>query len=153
MANTDNVKEETQNVVSDTQETNQATVTEENKSEQVVENTTEQNDTPVVAEEVNTEPIINETVTPEVNNETTGEITADVQPEIVAEVPPQEPELTADEKIIADWLKNGKTEATTNDLINAGFEPENIDHYSFLIGRYKLSRMLLVSPYKIEKVG
>ena len=59
-------------------------------------------------------------------------------------------ELTEDEKIIDGWLKSGKTEVSTNDLIQAGFDAEIIEPYEYRIGRFLLKRMLLVSPYKIE---
>jgi hypothetical protein len=60
--------------------------------------------------------------------------------------------LTADEQIISDWLKNGKVEVTTNELKGAGFEVDAMDPHVVEIGRFKLSRLLLVSPYKIEKI-
>ena len=60
--------------------------------------------------------------------------------------------LDADEKIINRILGSGKIEATTNELITAGFDPGRMSQYSFVVGRFKLTRLLLVSPYKIEKI-
>jgi len=60
--------------------------------------------------------------------------------------------LDADEKIINRILGSGKIEATTNELITAGFDPGRMSQYSFIVGRFKLTRLLLVSPYKIEKI-
>jgi hypothetical protein len=56
-----------------------------------------------------------------------------------------------DEKILSDMFDSGKTEVTTNDLIVAGFDTSRMASYTFQVGSFKLSRLLLVSPYKIEK--
>ena len=58
-----------------------------------------------------------------------------------------------DEKILNDFYESGKTEVTSNDLINAGFDSLRISEYAFEIGSFKLTRLLLVSPYKIEKTN
>lgn len=60
--------------------------------------------------------------------------------------------LDADEKIINKILESGKIEATTNELITAGFDTSRMSQYSFVVGIFKLTRLLLVSPYKIEKI-
>ncbi len=80
----------------------------------------------------------------------TNETLAAYQPS-VENIPRVEPELSPDEKIIDGWLKNGKTEVSMNELIQAGFEAEELDPHTNIIGIFKLSRILLVSPYKIEK--
>jgi len=56
-----------------------------------------------------------------------------------------------DEKILSDMYDSGKTEVTTNNLIVAGFDTSRMASYTFQIGSFRLSRLLLVSPYKIEK--
>ena len=56
-----------------------------------------------------------------------------------------------DEKILSDMFDSGKIEVTTNDLIVAGFDTSRMASYTFQVGSFKLSRLLLVSPYKIEK--
>ena len=63
------------------------------------------------------------------------------------------PELTPEEKIIDTWLQNGKTEVSMNELIEAGFDAEELDPQSNTIGCFKLSRILLVSPFRIEKIN
>jgi hypothetical protein len=60
-------------------------------------------------------------------------------------------EFDPDEKIISDIFDSGKTEVTTSDLVNAGFSVNRISQYSFNIGQFNLSRLLLVEPYKIDK--
>lgn len=61
-------------------------------------------------------------------------------------------EMDADEKILNDIFESGKTEVTTSDLITAGFDTSRMSQYSFEVGKFKLTRLLLVSPYKIEKI-
>lgn len=78
--------------------------------------------------------------------------TLETKEEPAPEVPQVvEPVLTPDERIIDGWLKNGKTEVSMNELIQAGFDAEELDPHTNIIGIFKLSRILLVSPYKIEK--
>ena len=67
-----------------------------------------------------------------------------VEEEVVTQFDP-------DEKILSDMLESGKAEVTTNELIQAGFDSSRMASYSFQVGGFKLSRLLLVSPYKIEK--
>lgn len=69
---------------------------------------------------------------------------------IVAEVPVEE-EFTPMEKVLADWLANGKTEVSTNELVQAGFDVENNSEYTYVVGRFTLNRLLLVSPFKIQR--
>jgi hypothetical protein len=57
-----------------------------------------------------------------------------------------------DEKILSDMLESGKTEVTTNELITAGFDTSRMASYSFQIRSFKLSRLLLISPFSIEKM-
>ena len=102
--------------------------------------------------------------TPEVKTqEEVVEVEQAPTPEVVAEEPDltslvakslvvSEEGLDADEKIINRILGSGKIEATTNELITAGFDPGRMSQYSFIVGRFKLTRLLLVSPYKIEKI-
>lgn len=56
-----------------------------------------------------------------------------------------------DEKILSDFYNSGKTEVTSQELISAGFDTKRMASYSFSIGQFKLSRLLLVAPYTIEK--
>lgn len=60
-------------------------------------------------------------------------------------------EFDPDEKIISDMYDSGKTEVTSSELIKAGFDTNRMASYSFNIGQFKLSRLMLVSPYTIEK--
>lgn len=62
-----------------------------------------------------------------------------------------ETQFDPDEKIISDMFDAGKTEVTSSELIAAGFDTKRMASYSFSIGQFKLSRLLLVSPYTIEK--
>jgi hypothetical protein len=85
-------------------------------------------------------------ITPNENEglDVTGENTVVVQ-EVEAVYDP-------DEKILQDMYDSGKTQITTNDLIVAGFNTSRITgSYTFNIGRFKLSRLLLLSPYTLEK--
>jgi len=58
-----------------------------------------------------------------------------------------------DEKILEEIYNSGKREVLTNDLIVAGFDSSRMASYTFSVGKYKLSRLLLVAPYKIEKTN
>lgn len=62
-----------------------------------------------------------------------------------------QPKIDPDEYILSDMFANGKTEVTTGELISAGFDTSRMAQYSFEVGNYRLSRLLLASPYKIEK--
>jgi hypothetical protein len=57
-----------------------------------------------------------------------------------------------DERILQEMYDSGKTQITTNDLIVAGFNTSRMTgSYTFNIGRFKMSRLLLLSPYTLEK--
>lgn len=87
----------------------------------------------------------NEEITPNENQlDVTGENTVVVQ-EVTTVYDP-------DEKILQEMYDSGKREVTTNDLILADFNTQRTSSYSFTIGKYKLSRLLLISPYKLEKL-
>lgn len=58
-----------------------------------------------------------------------------------------------DEKILEAIYESGKRDVLTNDLITAGFDSSRMASYTFSVGKYKLSRLLLVAPYKIEKIN
>ena len=58
-----------------------------------------------------------------------------------------------DEKILQGFYESGKTELTSNDLIVAGLTLSRTKPYSFHIGQYRLSRLLLISPYTLEKTN
>lgn len=58
-----------------------------------------------------------------------------------------------DEKILQNFYESGKTQITSNDLIVAGFTLTRTASYSFSIGQYRLSRLLLISPYTLEKTN
>ena len=58
-----------------------------------------------------------------------------------------------DEKILQEFYNAGKTDITSNDLIVAGFTLSRTRSYSFSVGQYRLSRLLLISPYKLEKTN
>lgn len=58
-----------------------------------------------------------------------------------------------DEKILQDFYEAGKLEITSNDLIVAGFTLSRTKSYSFSVGQYRLSRLLLIAPYKLEKIN
>lgn len=87
------------------------------------------------------------------------EIVPESQPENLTEVldsteeltAPPPPPLSPDEQILDAWLNNGKTEVSMNELIQAGFDGEGLDTHTNIIGRFKLSRLLLVSPFKLER--
>lgn len=86
------------------------------------------------------------------NAETTEELTEPLEAkEEPVEEQPQELPLSPDEQIIDEWLNNGKTEVSMNELIQAGFDGESLDPHTNIIGRFRLSRLLLVSPFKIER--
>lgn len=100
----------------------------------------------------------NSSETPQVMNEQTAASSntqevaqsTDTSEEQVQEVVVQ-PKIDPDEKILSDMFDAGKTEVTTGELISAGFDTSRMAQYSFEIGSFRLSRLLLVSPYKIEK--
>ncbi len=165
MGNDQYVEPGTQGAAAETQEVKQEVV------ETGIESNTSESNEPVKFEAESTltdvytteaEPIKGEDVTSNtlVDTDTAESVSETEGPAVMAsafgapavseETQTTEPALTADEEIISKWLSNGKNEATTNDLIEAGFDNEKIDSYSFSIGRYKLSRILMVSPYKIE---
>jgi len=73
------------------------------------------------------------------------------EPEIEAAHPPVAKPLDSDEQILNDMFESGKTEVETGELITAGFDTSRMSQYAFEVGQFKLSRLLLVSPYKIEK--
>ena len=58
-----------------------------------------------------------------------------------------------DEMILKNMYDSGKIEIFTNDLITAGFDTTRMASYTFSVGKYKLSRLLLVAPYTIEKIN
>lgn len=68
---------------------------------------------------------------------------------IIEEVPV---EYDPDEKILADLFAQGKDMVTTNDLMALGFDTERMSPFSFQVGHYKLSRLVMISPFKIEKI-
>ena len=115
--------------------------------EENVENVAPQNDSPE-AQNVKTEESANvpvEAVTDQAppDLDVTGENSV-VEEQIVTH-------FDKDEKILSDMFESGKVEVTTNELIQAGFDTSRMASYSFQVGGFKLSRLLLVSPYKIEK--
>lgn len=61
-------------------------------------------------------------------------------------------EYDPDEKILADIFEQGKTTVTTNELMALGFDTERMQPFSFQVGRYKVSRLVMISPYTIEKI-
>lgn len=71
--------------------------------------------------------------------------------EVNQEEPVQEPKIDPDEKILSDMFDSGKTEVTTGELVSSGIDTSRMAQYAFEIGKFKLTRLLLVSPYKIEK--
>lgn len=87
---------------------------------------------------------------PEFPSELLSELPSELKPE---EIIPEEPELTPEENIINNWLQNGKTEVSTNELMSAGFNVDEMHPQTNTIGRFKLSRILLISPFRIEKVN
>ena len=89
---------------------------------------------------------------PEVKSEQANEAAAETITEPV-EIPVEIPVLDPDEKILNDILESGKNEVTTSELITAGFDTSRMAQYSFSVGQFKLTRLLLISPYKIEKVN
>ena len=94
--------------------------------------------------------VMNEQVVAPVENQEV----AQPQTEAVQETQIQEvaqPKIDPDEKILSDMFESGKLEATTGELISAGFDTSRMAQYSFEVGNYRLSRLLLASPYKIEK--
>lgn len=58
-----------------------------------------------------------------------------------------------EEYIIDAMWEKGKREVSTTDLISSGFDPQRIDAYEIIVGKYRLSRMLALSPYKLEKTA
>lgn len=58
-----------------------------------------------------------------------------------------------DEIILKNLYDSGKRELSTNDLIVSGIDTSRMASYSFSIGRYKLSRLLLIAPYILEKTN
>ncbi len=58
-----------------------------------------------------------------------------------------------DEMILKNMYDSGKREIFTNDLITAGFDTSRMASYTLSDGKYKLSRLLLVAPYTIEKIN
>lgn len=78
----------------------------------------------------------NSSETPQVMNEQTEVVQTKIDP---------------DEKILSDMFDSGKTEVSINELVSSGFDTSRMAQYSFEIGAFRLSRLLLVSPYKIEK--
>ena len=73
------------------------------------------------------------------------------EPEVEAAHPPVAKPLDPDEQILNDMFESGKTEVTTSELITAGFDTARMSQYAFEVGQFKLSRLLLVMAYKIEK--
>jgi len=58
------------------------------------------------------------------------------------------------EEYIIDLIwERGKREVSTTDLISSGFDPSRIDAYEIIVGKYRLSRMIALSPYKLEKIA
>jgi hypothetical protein len=112
----------------------------------VGENQADGSDTP----EVNVEQV-------QENNETVQNVGSEETTEFIAETPviveaSVSAPLDSDEQILNDMFESGKTDVTTSELITAGFDTSRIGQYTFVIGQFKLTRLLLVSPYKIEKV-
>ncbi len=83
-------------------------------------------------------------VAPVVENQEVAQPQAETQEVVEAKSDP-------DESILIAMFDNGKTEVTTGELISAGFDTSRMAQYSFEVGSYRLSRLLLASPYKIEK--
>lgn len=96
-----------------------------------------------------TEEKINENgnkITPSENLDVTGENTVIVEEVQVAFDP--------DEDILQGMYDAGQTQVTTNDLIVSGFNVKRVTGaYTFSIGKFKLSRLLLLSPYTLEKTN
>lgn len=84
----------------------------------------------------------------EVPEQPAAEPAATTEPEVTTPAPaPVDPE----EKIISDMVESGKTEVSTGELVSAGFDMQPMNkQYEFSVGKFKLTRLLLVSPYKIE---
>jgi hypothetical protein len=66
----------------------------------------------------------------------------------------EKPRTFDPEEYIIDTIWNsGKREVRTTDLISFGFDPSRIDAYEIIVGKYRLSRMIALSPYKLEKIA
>lgn len=57
------------------------------------------------------------------------------------------------EDIIENLYNSGMTLVKTRDLLINGVEPIIIDTFDFTIGKYRIYRLLVSSPYKIEKTN
>lgn len=67
------------------------------------------------------------------------------------EVVAAEAKIDPDENILIAMFDNGKTEVITGELISAGFDTSRMAQYAFEVGSFRLSRLTLLEPYKIEK--
>lgn len=93
----------------------------------------------------------NSSDTPEVKNEQVNEAAEQTIEQAPVEIPVEVP-LDPDEQILSDIiLESGKNEVTTSELITAGFDTSRMAQFSFSVGKFKLTRLLLINPYKIEK--
>ena len=93
---------------------------------------------------------VQNTETPEVKNENEV-VESTVESTTVVET--VEATITdPDEKIINDFYESGKTEVTLNDLAVAGFDTLRTSEYAFEIGSFKLTKLFIAKPYKIEKI-
>lgn len=92
--------------------------------------------------------VMNEqTVAPE--NQEVAQPQAETQETQIQEV--VQPKIDPDEKILIDMFESGKTEVITGELISAGFDTSRMAQYAFEVGSFRLSRLTLLEPYKIEK--
>lgn len=129
------------------------------KPEDTVNTNVEQNQEPTQEqknpEEVSPEEQLQPTATEELQADPTQNLTevleAKEEPFVYEKEEVKEEPLSPDEQILDNWLNNGKTEVSMNELINAGFDGEGLDPQTNIIGRFKVSRMLLVNPFKIER--
>ncbi len=67
-------------------------------------------------------------------------------------IPEKEVFSDPDEALLAEFLEKGQHEVTINDLVTAGFDPQRIKTHTFQVGKFKVSRLLLVEPFKIERL-
>lgn len=93
--------------------------------------------------------VMNEQQAPEIQQVAQPQVESNQEESQVQEV--VQPKVDPDENILIAMFDNGKLEVTTGELISAGFDTSRMAQYSFEIGSFRLSRLLLASPYKIEK--
>jgi hypothetical protein len=58
-----------------------------------------------------------------------------------------------DEEIITkQFYEKNITQVTSSDLVNAGIEPDRMHPTRFTIGRYEISRQIMISKFTIKKL-